>query len=82
MSKIYQIGDLTVISDPLDDMVDNVLKSFFDSYTKHQQEKWKILTNESNESNETVNESWRNVVDNSANRENNLIHSQFNFPSL
>ena len=79
MSKIDQIGDLTVISDPLDDMVDNVLKSFFDSYTNHQQEKWNDLTNESNE---TVNESWRNVVDSSANRENNLIHSQFNFPSL
>ena len=43
MSLVYQTGNLTVISDPLDDLCDSVLIDFVEGYRKRQEDKWNIL---------------------------------------
>tara|TARA_B100000683_G_C12218714_1_gene444026 strand:- start:110 stop:358 length:249 start_codon:yes stop_codon:yes gene_type:complete len=81
MGLVYQSGNLTIISDPLDDLCDSVLIDYVEAYRKRQDDKWNTLTNTHVlEEEEPTN--WRNIVSNSENTENNLIHSQFNFPSL
>lgn len=81
MSLVFQSGNLTVISDPLDDLCDSVLIDFVEGYRKRQEDKWNHLTNTRNDE-EEISTNWRNVVSGSDNTENNLIHSQSNFPSL
>ena len=81
MSLVFQSGNLTVISDPLDDLSDSVLIDFLEGHRKRQQDKWNRLTNTRNDE-EEGSTNWRNVVSGSDNTENNLIHSQSNFPSL
>ena len=81
MSLVFQSGNLTVISDPLDDLSDSVLIDFVEGYRKRQQDKWNNLTNTRNDE-EEISTNWRNVVSGSDNTENNIIHSQSNFPSL
>ena len=80
MSLVLQSGNLTVISDPLDDLSDSVLNDFLEGHRKRQQDKWNNLTNTRVPEEEFTN--WRNVVSDSENTENNLINSQSNFPSL
>ena len=81
MSLVFQSGNLTVISDPLDDLSDSTLIIFLEGHRKRQQVKWNNLTNTRNNE-EELPTNWRNVVSGSDNTENNLIHSQSNFPSL
>ena len=81
MSLVFKTGNLTVISDPLDDLCDSVLIDFVEGYRKRQQDKWNNITNTRVDENEEST-NWRNLVSGSENRENNLIHSQSNFPSL
>ncbi len=80
MSLVFKTGNLTVISDPLDDLCDSVLIDFVEGYRKRQQEKWNNFTNTKVDEEDSTN--WRNVVSGSENKVNNLIHSQFNFPTL
>ena len=80
MSLVFKTGNLTVISDPLDDLCDSVLIDFVEGYRKRQQEKWNNLTNTRVDEEDSTN--WIIVVSGSENKENNLIHSQFNFPTL
>ena len=80
MSLVFKTGNLTAISDPLDDLCDSVLIDFVEGYRKRQQEKWNNLTNTRVDEEDSTN--WRNVVSGSENKGNNLIHSQFNFPTL
>ena len=80
MSLVFKTGNLTVMSDPLDDLSDSVLVDFLEGHRKRQQEKWNNLTNTRVDEEDSTN--WRNVVSGSENKENNLIHSQFNFPDL
>jgi len=82
MNLVFQSGNLTVISDPLDDLSDSVLIDFVEGHRKRQQDKWNTLTNTRNDQEEEVSTNWRNVVSGSENTENNLIHSHSNFPSL
>ena len=81
MGLVFQSGNLTVISDPLDDLSDSVLIDFLEGHRKRQQDKWNRLTNTRNDE-EEISTNWRNVLSGSDNTENNLIHSQSNFPSL
>lgn len=81
MGLVFKSGNLTVISDPLDDLSDSVLIDFLEGHRKRQQDKWNRLTNTRNEE-EEISTNWRNVVSGSDNTENNLIHSQSNFPCL
>lgn len=81
MGLVFQSGNLTVMSDPLDDLCDSVLIDFVEGYRKRQEDKWNHLTNTRNYE-EEISTNWRNVVSGSDNTENNLIHSQSNFPSL
>jgi hypothetical protein len=82
MSKFYQIGNLTVMSDPLDDLSDSVLEDFARIHTNQQKEKWNHLTNTSDDSEDSSLENWTSIVTGNQNTERNLIHSQSNFPDL
>ena len=81
MSRVLQSGNLTVMSDPYDDLCDSVVNDFVEGYRKRQQDKWNLLTNETVVEEEQTNH-WRNVASGSDNTGNDLIHSQSNFPDL
>ena len=79
MGSFYQMGNLTVKTDPLDDLCVSILVDLVEGNRKRQQEKWNHLTNTRVEEEQS---NWRNVVSCSVNTKNNLVHSQFNFPDL
>ncbi len=79
MGSFYQTGNLTIKTDPLDDLCVSILVDFVEGYRKRQQEKWNHLTNTRVVEEEP---NWRNVVSGSWNTQNDLVHSQFNFPDL
>ena len=81
MGLVLQTGNLTVRSDPYDDLCDKVLIDFVEGYRKKQQDKWNLLTNETVVGEEQTNH-WRNVASGSVNTGNDLIQSQYNFPDL
>ena len=82
MSKFYQTGNLTVMSDPLDDLSDSVLEDFARIHTNQQKEKWNHLTNTRECSEDSSLENWSSIVLGNQNTEKNIIHSQSNFPDI
>lgn len=82
MSKFYQTGNLTVMSDPLDDLTDSVLEDFARIHTNQQTGNLNYLTNTRECSEDSSLENWSSIVLGNQNTERNLIHSQSNFPDI
>ena len=81
MSSFYQMGNLTVKTDPLDDLCVSILVDVVEGNRKRQQDKWNILTNTRFVEEEQYNH-WSNIASGTENKGNNLVHSQSNFPDL